>query len=713
MMLEYLLKSGACLTILVLFYKLLLERESIHVFKRYYLLAALVLSFVIPLIVFTEYVEISTVSEVIATPATSVRSVAVDRVEPVGDLAPITPPLLLWTIYGLGMLLFGFKFLKNLGRIIQRIRKNPKFTVNSITKVLLNERIAPHTFFRYIFLNRENYEKKEIPQAVLLHEETHAKQKHSLDVLFIELLQVVFWFNPLIYFTKRYIKLNHEFLADQAVVDHGVETATYQNILLAFSSNAAVPQFSNSINYSSIKKRFTVMKKRTSKKAILLRSFLLLPLFSFLLYGFSETVIIQKEADLLEAKVPSKVVENRITVSPEQRYLALPFPEFDLKTEMIRIEIDKKGTIRSGGKSLTIESLPTFLKKYNAELSKEERESSVRAIIKVAENTPKSIVNQVERIIVAYGVAQINIEGPMPSSLPQEAASRKPMIQIEIDKKGAIRSGGKSLTIESLPTFLKKYNAELSKEEREKSVRAIIKVAENTPKSIVDQVERIMVAYGVAQINIEGPMPSSLSQDGATEDQIKEYDAIVKRINAQPENRRIYKKKEVERLEYIFGLMTEQQKKKAEPYPDFPPMPEPPAPPAPKEATPPSAIRAPKQPVGIRLRTAPVAPEAPEAPEVPKIEEPVLIHVEEIEEVEPPEAPEPPESPEPPMTPLDHVIEMAKADATFYYEGKKISSDMAIEMLKKNQNVDIDIGSKDGQRPVVKLSKDPFVIENR
>ena len=87
--------------------------------------------------------------------------------------------------------------------------------------------------------------------------------------------------------------------------------------------------------------------------------------------------------------------------------------------------------------------------------------------------------------------------------------------------------------------------------------------------------------------------------------------------------------------------------------------------------------------------------------------------MEEIEEVEPPEAPEPPESPEPPMSPLDHVIEMAKADATFYYEGKKISSDKAIEILKKNESVNIDINAKDGKKPVVKLSKDPFVIENR
>lgn len=404
------------------------------------------------------------------------------------------------------------------------------------------------------------------------------------------------------------------------------------------------------------------MKKRTSKKAILLRSILLLPLVSFLLYGFSETIIIQKEADPIEARVPSEAVEDRVITSPEQ----------------------KRATNEQ------VAEYNTLAEKYHKQPKK------------------SRIVSLKDLKILGATYGSMTPEQQQNASPFPEYDLKTEMIQIEIDQKGAIRSAGNSLTIESLPKFLKKYNAELSKEEREKSVRAIIKVADNTPKSIIDQVEQLLVAYGVAQINIEGPMTSSLPQDGASVDQIKEYNAIVKRINDQPENRRIYKKKEVERLEYIFGLMTAQQKQNAEPYPDFPPMPEPPAPPAPKEATPPNAIRAPKQPVGIRIRTAPVAPEAPEAPEVPEIEEPVLIHVEEIEEVEAPEAPEPPESPEPPMSPLDHVIEMAKADATFYYEGKKISSDKAIEILKKNESVNIDINGKDGKRPVVKLSKDPL-----
>jgi len=87
-----------------------------------------------------------------------------------------------------------------------------------------------------------------------IRDRTHASQKHSIDVVFIEGLQVLLWFNPLIYIIKHAIKLNHEFLADQGVLQKGINTNSYQKIILAFSSNATEPQLANAINYSSIKK---------------------------------------------------------------------------------------------------------------------------------------------------------------------------------------------------------------------------------------------------------------------------------------------------------------------------------------------------------------------------------------------------------------------------------------------------------------------------
>src|SRR5690606_18214498 len=89
-------------------------------------------------------------------------------------------------------------------------------------------------------------------------------------------------------------------LADRAVLNAGAETSEYQKILLAFSSNAFTPVLAHSINYSSIKKRFTIMKTHTSKRAIWLRSLLLLPLLCVLIYGFSSVKIVQKTNDTIE-----------------------------------------------------------------------------------------------------------------------------------------------------------------------------------------------------------------------------------------------------------------------------------------------------------------------------------------------------------------------------------------------------------------------------
>src|SRR5690606_4587613 len=158
-------------------------------------------------------------------------------------------------IYVAGVLFFSIKFIRNLNLLLLKIRTNPKVKKNDVTNVLLSERTHPHTFFSYIFFNKQKYLRKEIPEDVTVHEEAHARQKHSLDVIFVELLQIILWFNPLIFLLKNYIKLNHEFLADRAVLQQGYKTAEYQQILLSYSSGDLQSDLVNPINYSSIKKR--------------------------------------------------------------------------------------------------------------------------------------------------------------------------------------------------------------------------------------------------------------------------------------------------------------------------------------------------------------------------------------------------------------------------------------------------------------------------
>ena len=282
----YFLKSAACLAVLLLFYKLLLERENMHIFKRFYLLTSVVAAIIIPLITFTSYIEPSseTFRHILIT------SEGVSKEASVNYL-----PYILTGIYVLGVLFFSIKFFRNLSILILKIRKNPKIKKKHVINVLLSEKIQPHTFFSFIFFNKKKYLNDEIPKDVKIHEEAHARQKHSMDVIFVELLQIVFWINPLIFLLKNAIKLNHEFLADRAVLRQGYSTAGYQQTLLQYSSGDLQSDLVNPINYSSIKKRFTVMKTQTSKSAVWAKGLLILPLIAVLCFGFSNKEMVEKE----------------------------------------------------------------------------------------------------------------------------------------------------------------------------------------------------------------------------------------------------------------------------------------------------------------------------------------------------------------------------------------------------------------------------------
>lgn len=311
-MLIYILKFSACLAIFILFYKFSLEKTSAHNFKRFYLLIVILISIGIPFITFTEYVEIqnpnlSTSSELNVSQNLEIKG---------SQLLNEYLPYFLWFVYALGVFLFSFRFFKNIYQLSQKIKANPKFKNHNYINVLLHDLIYPHTFFNYIFLNKTKFEHNQIPPEVLLHEETHAKQKHTIDILFIEILQIVFWYNPLLYFIKKDIKLNHEFLADRAVINTGFNTKHYQQLLLVFSSNPADNPLANAINYSLIKKRFTIMKTNTSKQKIWGLSILLLPLIALTLYGFSNKEIIVKE----QTQIALNELEQKIQkqASPEQ-----------------------------------------------------------------------------------------------------------------------------------------------------------------------------------------------------------------------------------------------------------------------------------------------------------------------------------------------------------------------------------------------------------
>jgi len=144
--------------------------------------------------------------------------------------------------------------------------------------------IIPFSFGRSIFINPALHNTEEI-REIILHEFVHARQKHSIDIIWSELLCLLNWYNPFAWMIRRSIRQNLEFIADQKVLDHGIDRKQYQYLLLKVIGNK---QFSiaSKFNFSSLKKRIAMMNKMRSAGLHLLKFLFILPLLAVLLLAF-------------------------------------------------------------------------------------------------------------------------------------------------------------------------------------------------------------------------------------------------------------------------------------------------------------------------------------------------------------------------------------------------------------------------------------------
>ena len=274
-MILYLTKSTLCLVLLWAFYKLFLEKEKIHHLKRFYLLFSLIFAYTIPLVSITYEPNVLTATEELQQPIPYVAdadSPAIPITEPENKLH------LLWYLYAAGVLLFGIRFMINIYNLLKRVKTNQNIKEESHVNVLLGSSIVPHTFLKYIFVPKKEFQKSAIPQEIWLHEKTHVKQKHTLDILLVEIFQVVFWFNPLWHWIKKSIRLNHEFLADQTVLKQEFSMHNYMDLLVTYPSGPNQACLASPINYSLTKKRIVMMSQQFSKTRAAARLLLLLPI---------------------------------------------------------------------------------------------------------------------------------------------------------------------------------------------------------------------------------------------------------------------------------------------------------------------------------------------------------------------------------------------------------------------------------------------------
>ncbi|AOC94385.1 Gram-negative bacterial tonB protein [Flavobacterium anhuiense] len=289
-MITYLLKSGLLLAVFYIVYKILLENEKMFHFNRIYLLASIVFSLTIPLQLFSLGSVFSNGNQKI-----QLNQIMIVTSKAVLDKINYSQILIyfLAVVYGVVTTILVVRFIRNLFSFYFRMKKSKVEIVKGGKVVLTKEKVLPHSFWNIIFINQEDFENDMIPEELIVHEKAHLKQKHTVDILFVEVLKIVFWFNPLYLLYEKAIKLNHEFLADEAVNKKFGEVRNYQNLLLDFVSHKNTLPLASNLNYLITKKRLLMMAKEKSPIRMILKVGSVTTVYVLLLFVFNTEVIAQ------------------------------------------------------------------------------------------------------------------------------------------------------------------------------------------------------------------------------------------------------------------------------------------------------------------------------------------------------------------------------------------------------------------------------------
>ena len=298
-MTDFLFKSTLTLGLLLLLYSLVLEKEKMHRFNRFFLLFALLFSMGIPFITITHYTEtVEAIPETNILPLSGDITIAANET----DYALLA----LGIIYTVITLLCTARLVRNLYHLRQKIRKNLKINYQGATLILLEEKILPHTFLQYIFINKQDYDNRDIEAVLYTHELTHAREHHTFDILFIEVLKTVFWFNPLLLFYKKAIQLNHEFLADDKVIQSYDDIPYYQNLLLEKAARKQNYSLASTLTFAVTKKRLLMMTKNTPVTRRLFKQTIVLPSMAVMVFFIcSETVARQNSLQATPQENPA------------------------------------------------------------------------------------------------------------------------------------------------------------------------------------------------------------------------------------------------------------------------------------------------------------------------------------------------------------------------------------------------------------------------
>ncbi len=302
-MVSYLIKSIICSGLLFAVYHFILEREKMLRFNRFYLLGSMVFSLLVPLA--TIEMPSAPVHEVFRAspvePSTKELASVGNPVQIEVRAADGFPDYLPWLVYGL----IAAALLLRMGlQILTIVRSRRERTVPFETaKLILMPGDTPtYSFFKFIFIPQKAFDNGTIPKEILAHELAHARQLHSLDILFTELLIALWWFNPLLLLYRRAVRLNHEYLADDAVLAGPTGVKAYQLMLLDSLLAQRTTVLTSSFNYPVTQKRLAMMTTNINRRIQFVKKAFVALLLPVLVFALAEKTYSQQHSGKTEPK---------------------------------------------------------------------------------------------------------------------------------------------------------------------------------------------------------------------------------------------------------------------------------------------------------------------------------------------------------------------------------------------------------------------------
>ncbi|MDO4202400.1 MAG: M56 family metallopeptidase [Bacteroidales bacterium] len=316
-MMLYVIKAAITLALLYSCFFIFLSKETFHRFNRCMLVGIMLISLVMPMFHFTTS-HPTTLNEEVYIVQNYIEHDTTPIIVTAQQAQGITWIQALTWIYMAGVVLMLILTLVQAISLCRFMCSGVRHTdTQGNTVILHNNDVPPFSIFRYIVMSVKDYESSR--QYILTHEQEHIRLGHTYDLLLLQCMKTLMWFNPFIWFLSRDLKAVHEYEADQAVINQGIDAKSYQQLLVMKVVGNRLQPFTNNLNHGSLKKRIVMMYQKPSNRWLMLKALCAIPVAALTINTFATPIETDPVEDMVKTlettNVPTinEVTENVLT----------------------------------------------------------------------------------------------------------------------------------------------------------------------------------------------------------------------------------------------------------------------------------------------------------------------------------------------------------------------------------------------------------------